>query len=423
MKIIDIALKGLLRSFRSTFAVAMMFLLPLLIPGMMYMAFGGAGDDGGFDLPVTRVQLANLDQPSSQDGGFAAGQVLAGLLHSAQLADTLQVTDAASEAAARAAVKAQEADVAVIIPPGFTAAVLSSGESATITLLQDPTLTLGPAIVKGLLDQFVDGFAGARIAVSVATGQLVEHNVQVDETLAQDIAARYADWARASGQSQSAGTHPALDIQPPPGKAESGTGMGSLISSMVAGMLIFFAFFTAASAAEAIIREDEEGTLARLFTTPTPRTVILGGHFVVVLSLLVVQVLVLMLASALIFGISWGNPLAVSLVALGLIVSAAGFGLFLMSFVKTTRQAGPMMGGVLTLFGMAGGLFTAGLQNLPPVYDTITLLTPHGWALRGFRLALAGGGVGDVLLPVGVMLGLGMLLFAGGAFLFRKRFA
>ena len=97
--------------------------------------------------------------------------------------------------------------------------------------------------------------------------------------------------------------------------------------------------------------------------------VILGGKFIAVFITLVVQVIVLLFASALIFNIRWGEPLAVVLVALGLIVAAAGFGIMVMSFIKTTRQTGPVMGGVLTLTGMAGGLFTTGFQNLPDVSD------------------------------------------------------
>jgi ABC-type multidrug transport system permease subunit len=110
-------------------------------------------------------------------------------------------------------------------------------------------------------------------------------------------------------------------------------------------------------------------------------------------------------------------------VTLGLVVAAAGFGVLLMSFVKSTRQSGPVVGGVLTLTGMVGGLFTTGFQNLPAAYSTINLLTPHGWALRGWKAALAGGGVSDVLLPALVTLGMGIVFFAIGALFFRRRFA
>lgn len=45
----------------------------------------------------------------------------------------------------------------------------------------------------------------------------------------------------------------------------------------MAGQMIFFAFFTGGNSMMSILREDEEGTLARLFTTPTDRTNILMG--------------------------------------------------------------------------------------------------------------------------------------------------
>jgi len=97
--------------------------------------------------------------------------------------------------------------------------------------------------------------------------------------------------------------------------------------------------------------------------------------------------------------------------------------MLLMSFVKSTRQSGPVVGGVLTVFGMAGGLFTTGFQKLPAAYETINLLTPHGWALRGWKAVLAGGGLSEVLLPTLVTLGMGVVFFVVGALVFRRRFA
>ena len=41
MKILDIALKDLIRSSRSFFLIGMMFFAPLLLVGLIYFAFGG----------------------------------------------------------------------------------------------------------------------------------------------------------------------------------------------------------------------------------------------------------------------------------------------------------------------------------------------------------------------------------------------
>ncbi len=422
MKVLDIALKDMLRSLRSGFALGMMFVAPLLITGIIYAAFGGLGGDGGFDLPVTRVQVVNLDQPGPQLS-FSFGQMLVGFLQDERLANLLQVTEATDEADAREAVDSQDAGVAIIIPPNFSTAALAPDGRASITLYQDPTLTLGPSIVKGIVSQFVDGFAGTKIASGVVADQLGQRGVTIDASLMQDIAMQYGAWAESLGQSWDKEAPPVLDIQPPPteaGPASQGAGM---MGPIMAGMVIFFAFFTGASTAETIILEDEGGTLARLFTTPTSRAAILGGKFAASFMTLIVQVVVLMLASAIIFRIHWGEPLSTALVALGLVVAAAGLGVFIMSFLKSTRQAGPVMGTVLTLSGMVGGLFTTGFQNLPATYETINLLTPHGWVLRGWKLVLAGGGVSDVLLPALVTVGMGIVFFAIGALVFRRRFA
>jgi ABC-2 type transport system permease protein len=136
-----------------------------------------------------------------------------------------------------------------------------------------------------------------------------------------------------------------------------------------------------------------------------------------------IQIVVLLLVSALLFGLRWGKPLPVAMLSAGLIAAAAGFGVLLMSFVRTTQQAGPVMGGVLTIGGMLGGLFTSGIPNLPPEFERITLITPQGWALRGWKMAMSGGGIGDVLVPALVTFGAGILFFAVGVVVLRRRFA
>jgi len=423
-KIRDIAFKDLLRSFRSTFALVMMFIAPLLMTGIFHFAFGGLASDGGsFDIPLTRVQIVNLDQPAPQFGGSSAGQMLVDFLQDDTLSSLLHVTEAADEASARTAVENQVADVAIIVPGDFTAAVLTPESYAALTLVQDPTLTLGPSIVKGLVSQLVDGFAGTKIAVSVTADQLGKWGTTADAHIIQSVVAKYVEWVTVQGESRGEGRYPALDIQPPPGKAESEGQPDKLVALVMVGMMIFFAFFTGASTAGSIIREDEEGTLARLFTTPTLRTAILAGKLIAVFVMVFVQVIVLMFLSAIIFGIYWGELPVAGLVTLGLVIAASGFGVFVMSFIRSTRQESPVIGGVLTLTGMAGGLFTTGIQDLPAFYETINLLTPHGWALRAWNLALAGGGVGDVLLSAAVLLGMGIAFFAIGALGFRKRFA
>jgi ABC-2 type transport system permease protein len=422
VKSLGIALKDLQRVFKTPFALVMMFGAPLLITGLLYFAFGSMSGGGDLDLQPVRVQIVNVDQPGVQNGGLAAGQMLVDFLQSDEVGDLLQVTLAADEAAARAAVEGQRADVAVIIPADFTSAALAPGGEATVVQYEDPTLTIGPGIVEDLVDQFIDGFVGTKITADVVSRQLPGDEA-AQRASAQAAAMAYAAWLESSGHghpgeaSSRFQTYSPAAAEPPPGQ-----GTGSIAGTMIA-MTIFFAFFMGANSAESIVREDEGGTLQRLFTTPTSHADILGGKFAAVVLTLVVQVVVLLLASSLIFGIRWGQLPAVASVTLGLIVVAAGFGVLLMSLIQNTRQTGPVMGGVMTLTGMLGGLFTSGIPNMPAAFDTVRLAMPQGWAMYGWELAVDGAGVGRVLLPVAVMLGLGALFFGIGVIRFRKRFA
>ncbi len=60
MKILEIAIKDLTHSFRSLFAIGMMIVAPLLLIGLISLAFGGALS-GSSDLPAISVGIYNAD--------------------------------------------------------------------------------------------------------------------------------------------------------------------------------------------------------------------------------------------------------------------------------------------------------------------------------------------------------------------------
>ncbi len=428
MKVLDIAFKDLVRSFRSTFAVGMMLIAPLLITGLIYFAFGGlSAGTGRFNLPTLNVVVVNQDRPSQPELKLDLGQGLIDYFHAGAMPEWLNVTTLPDEAAARSAVDRQAAGVAIIVPPDLTDAVLAPDRRATITLVKDPTLNLGPQIVQDLIGIYLDGFTGAKIAITAINAQLKPGGKTLEPAQLQAIAGDYGAWYTQLQQNLHHSNEPVIGVQAPPASTQAATAnadiLGNLMSKIMAGMLIFFAFYTGAYSAQSILKEDEEGTLPRLFTTPTSRTSILAGKFASIFVLVSVQAIVLMAASSLVFHINWGQPLPVALVVLGLVVVAAGFGLFVMSFVKNSRQSGPVLGGALTVTGMLGGLFTVAVPTMPAAFNTLSQLMPQGWALRGWKLALDGGALNDVLLPAAVMLVLGAAFFAFGAMKFQKRFA
>jgi ABC-2 type transport system permease protein len=434
MKAFDIAFKDMARSFRSAFAIIFMFGVPLLVTVMFYFMFGNTAQNGGFDLPKTKVIIANMDEggpkfqvnPKNIPGGKKAktvGDLVVNILQSDEIADLIEVTFALDPQAARLAVDTQQAQVALIIPPDFSKqfADVRKGK-AVIEFYQDPTLTIGPAIMHSILNRFLDSMGGIKIAVNVfmdeaspaeyaLTGQVVQEYLDTSLALSEDPEKELLDVRVASGTSQS--------------KAEeSQNTLLSMIGPIMGGMMVFYAFFTGTSTAQSILKEEEERTLPRLFTTPTRQATILTGKLLSVFMTVCVQVVVLLIAARFIFGIHWGNFLSVALVAIGIIFSASSFGIFVNSFLKNTKQGGVVFGGVLSVTGMVGmiSIFTGNSPDSASI-NTVSLLVPQGWAIRGLAQSMQTVPVSAVVITALVMVVWSAAFFIVGVLRFNRRYA
>ena len=434
MKAFDIAIKDLTRSFRSAFAVIFMFGVPLLVTGMFYFMFGNVSENGGFNLPKTKVIIANMDQggpkfqvnPKNIPGGREAdtmGDLIVSILESEDMADLIEISFTSDPQTARTFVNNQQAQVAVIIPADFSEqfADVRDGK-AIIEFYQDPTLTIGPAIMRSILNRFLDSMGGFKIALNVfldesnpadyaLTGQFVQRYLDSSLALREDLEGELLDVRAPSGSQQSA-------------EAESQNVLLSILTPIMGGMMVFYAFFTGTSTAQSILKEEEERTLPRLFTTPTPQVTILTGKLLSVFLTVCAQVVVLLIAARLIFGIHWGEFIPIALTAVGIIFSASSFGIFVNSFLRDTKQAGVVFGGVLTVTGMLGmvSIFGGGAPSAARLGETVALLVPQGWAVRGLMQSVNAEPIGTVLVTVLAMLAWSVAFFVVGVLRFNKRY-
>lgn len=430
MKVIDIAIKDMIRAFRSAVALVFMFVIPLLVTGLFYFMFGNIASQGDFrdSVPVMKVVIADLDEGSadlplsagSAPGGIEAntlGQVVVGGLQSVSLSDLLAVSLAPDAETARAAVDGQAAQVAVIIPADFSRQFAAPAGRAIITFYQDPTLTIGPGIVKAILNQFMDSMAGAKIAASVAAQEMGT----IDSSLIRQVVQLYLAGAVTHTGDPAAAL---IDVRALGAAPTAANPLLGIITPIMGGMMIFYAFYTGTATAQSILKEEEEQTLPRLFTTPTPQAVILTGKFLSVFLTVLVQVVVLLVAAQLIFRIEWGELSSLALAAAGTVLVAASFGIFINSLLKNTKQGGAIFGGVLTVTGMIGmiSIFAQGSPTAQQLGDTVSLLVPQGWAVRGLMQATNGLPLADVLLTTLVMLAWGAAFFASGVWRFNRRY-
>ncbi len=427
LKIFDIALKDLVRSSRSMFLLGMTLAAPVLITALIYLAFGSM-KSGDASMAAVKVGIVNADQlPSGAPIRAPLGDSVRAMFFDESVQSWIEAQDFASEAEARDAVNRQEIGAAVIIPAEFTTQYLADSRSTPITILQDPTLSIGPTVVKEMVISLLDGVAGGGIAYKTVDARMQAAGLQLASSAASGAATglieKYSTWYQGFQRDLFHNPDKAALVQVSPVKnGQSQDPLQSMMGLILAGQMIFFSFFTGAYAMQSILLEDEEGTLARLFTTPTERTLVLSGKFLAVLLTVLIQGLTLMTVGVLLFKVNWGNPLSAALSLFGQMVASVGLGVLLIAFVKTTRQTGPVLGGALTGLGMLSGLFTTNI-NMPASFNAIGSFTPQGWVLKAWKLSLAGQPPAELLTPFLVLMAIGLVLFVIGAVLFRRRYA
>jgi ABC-2 type transport system permease protein len=443
MRMLRVTLKDLLQASRSLSIFMFMFVIPILVTLLFMVMFGNAGgNDDSFELPTTSVVVVNLDEGTFPTDQFAGseitgvtgldlsdvqnmGDLLTGILASEIFADLMSTSEAADETAGRAAVDNQEAGLVIIIPQDFTEAVTGQLATTAVRLYKDPTLTFGPTIVESIVAQIVDDFSANKITIGVSMQQLLASGVPFTQELPGLLVEQYAAYSSSQGMVTFGDTSDLIETKLPSGLEEPTDLITEIVSLIMAGMMVFFAFFTGAASVETILVEEERGTLARLFTTPNSHRTILGGKVLAAIFTVTIQVAVLLAFGRVIFKIDWGDPVPLILAGLGLVIVSAATGLFLVSLLDNTRQGGIIFGGVLTLTGMLGliPVFTAGAPNQPESIKTVSLLVPQGWAIRGFTTAIDGGTVSDMLPILAVLLAWSLVFSFIGQYRLQRRFA
>ncbi len=412
-KIIVIAVKDLLRSLRSMFFIGISIAAPLLLAFLFSIAFGGEESSTSFSIEMA---FANQDVPPQ--GSSNLGAVVQDVFMSEELRDLIHLTEVPDEASALQGILDQRFSAALIIPVNFSSAIIEESSSTRLRIITDPTATIVPQILDYIVTTIADSFSASKITMSLAVEELQQQGEQADDAFYSNLNDKL------NSQSNSEASY--LIIVDPKGSTEevqASPQQQKIIAAIMVGMMVFFSFYTGAFASESILLEEEKGTLARKFVSPTPIRTILAGKFLGVFITLLVQVIVLLVSSALIFKIDWGNWATVCLAGTAMIIAAAGFGLFLMSLLRDSRQTGIVLGGVMTFTGMVGGLFTTGIENIPSFMEILKKIVPQGWALQMWQSVIAGVTPSQIIFPVLVLLSVGIVFFGIAVSRFQRRFA
>jgi len=201
----------------------------------------------------------------------------------------------------------------------------------------------------------------------------------------------------------------------------SGFGGATGAEQVVPGQVVLFGFFVAGSAGFSVFREHGWKTWDRLRASQAPPAALLGGIALPWVIIHIVYQSALFVVGGLALGLRFngGSPVAAFMVICGYAVLVIAIIMLAAATFRTVQQLSAVQNvGGMAFAGLGGALVPG--EQLPGWAQALAPFTPSYWAMEGYRsVFLEAGSVGDVLVPVAVMLGAALVLCALAAKQFR----
>ena len=407
-KILAIARKDLRSTLRNRPALVMMLVAPLGLAALSASPSAARR----VRIAATKVVVANLDKGGADTGQNAGAPSSSSLLATTSDIPATIIVDVRQRRPAT--VDDGNAEVAVVIPADFSPSSRQRPRRPEPgRAYENPTAAHRRLHRRGRRRPGAGRFNGARAAAAGAVAR------RPTRPAIPRRPGRASPPRRSPTPAASRPGHRSLSARrrPAPGVDVSVTG------TILTGMMIFFMFFGAANVAPTILTEDRDGTMPRLFTTPTRhgddhRRQVRGG-----LPHRAGQAIGLLIAGRLIFSIHWGRLDAVILLTVVAAGVAGGLALLVISFAKTPAQPAQSAPASTSSSRCSAATSPAPPRRVAAYAFHSSSSRPTAGSSHGWHMAMRGGGAGDIRWQALVPLGFAVAFFFFAVLKMRRRFA
>lgn len=378
--IAGVELRRFLRDRSNIFFV---FIFPLLLVMVIGLQFGGGGNQGRVAVSGERSALrtALVDGLRDEDVSVTSGS-----------ADTVR------ELVARG-----RTDVGAFVT-GTAAAAFEAGDDVG-------------------LDVTTGSQQGAQVTLerlrTVAEGIMLERGQVLALTAAGLEEARSRILlAQASGSM----APPALEVVDADELAQEFSGLGRFDLGATAETLLFV-FLASLAGSATLIHARRLGVMSRTLAAPVSAGQAVAGQALGRFAIAGFQGAYIMVATAVLFDVDWGN-IWLSLLVLGAFSTVAAGAAMLLGSVLDNDSAASGVGVGLGLVLAALGGCMLPLELFPDTLQTVAHLTPHAWAYEAFgEIQRHEAGLGDILAQLGVLAAMAAGLLALGTWALRRSMA
>ncbi len=155
--------------------------------------------------------------------------------------------------------------------------------------------------------------------------------------------------------------------------------MSDFLLILLPGMMYLWVLFIGQGPMQEVLQERDNHVLSRILASPVTLPQFVLSKMLRCFVLCALGLLLLVLLTALLFGVHWGSPRVLGVVIAACALSMTGLLAFLYSMARTREQATVMPSVILLMIAMAGGNMFP-FENLPRFCKLWANLPPTGGA-------------------------------------------
>ncbi len=411
-QLIAMTIKDLKVLFKDTGGIVTLFLMPAMFIFVMSNALAGTftRDDKLIDVLVVNVDRGSIGATLVQDmksaGGFGVETEWENVPLTRAFAEKLIVDETRS--------------IAVVIPADFSEQIqqqlgAANPTAAQIDLIVDPATSeqvLGPVkgAIAGMAQQAAMsslmpmGIDAMLTAIDQSGGSVpAAMRAQLEGGLTQNSTLRGGNLVELN-QTQPAG----MTVEQFP----------NTVQQNVPGWTLFGVFFISQMVATSILEEKKVGSFRRLLAAPMSRVTMLLGKLLPHLIINLIQIVLMFAVGVFVLPLTGlprlelgQHPEGLILVSVCASLAASGLGLLLAAIGKTAEQIGGLGSLLVVTLAAIGGVMVPRFV-MPQFMQSLSLISPHAWALSAYQdILMRGYGVAQILPACGAL-----LLFAAAFF-------
>lgn len=388
MKILAIARKELLVTLKDTQALAFIMLMPIVLIFALGISLNSMFEGSSAEVSKFEVGVIN------EDDGEAATAVM-DFVDSDDAKEYFDVVTGTYDEL-KDKLKGEEIVAFLQIPKGYSEAV-EQGEKAELKIFQEDEEDINNTVFSSVIKGYADANNNINAAIAAADEQLAAYSIpgeavmeQLQEVLDSDVDYTGTEYLTDTKKNISA------------------------IQYYSAAMAAMYILFVGMIGTQSIIEERENNTLMRLLTTKASRMDIVLGKFLGLFLIGLLDLAIIILFSRFAFGVRWGDSIGgLLLLSTTLSFAASGMALMIATLFKSSKAVNTLNPVIIMVMGFIGG-------NMIPIYEMnvnfqkVGNLLLNTWGMKGYLNLMINNGIQSVLLPSGVLFGMGVLFLIIG---------